>query len=242
MATLMAVSAISLQASAGVIYMTVESISGVATGDINGNSFNGGFWSLEFAIDDTFVDANPSDTNLGTFNGSIESGHLWLNGEMYTLTGDSAIGGITMSTSSSFDQIQLDFWNLNRGQFTTGSGGIFPAIASDINDLSSINTEVFVNDNSYLSSSFDFRINTDYATSYGGFTTLSGDLISLFDDADSSTGSFYIGFSDQSRVASVPAPGTGLLMATGLLGLVGVSKRKKNRRSLSIGKIKRHFS
>jgi hypothetical protein len=215
-----------------------------ATVDINEAGASQRSFVLEYEINDSIVDADPS-SYYGSFPNAIVGGKLSVNGSAYTLAGPSASGTINLADfsrlgpSSGLDGDRVVISPLDGGSviFTTGDDKVFSSLFADCNSLASAVAGSVINNTAsrtvestsqvnfplsppmfvppfFFSPGFDARLHT---------TT--GDLIALVKDDPPAAGNLTLAVS-RTPAIGVPEPGTFLLGSLGAAGLLLAARRR----------------
>ncbi len=124
--------------------VTIEIAGPGATGTIDGAPFSSATWRMAVDVDDTVADSNP-DAGFGVFPASITGARIEIEGTVYELAGDSALGEVALEDISKYlptaggDRI---FFRLGSGGslgMITGDDGLFGVLFTDNNDLQTVN-------------------------------------------------------------------------------------------------------
>ncbi len=126
-------------ALAGNLHVQVSG--GGANGFVDDQTFSGADWTIEFDVDDTVSDSN-SATESGSYAG-IVGGRIEIDGSLFELGGDSISGTLTLEDYGTSQRIFVHPSSGGFLQFVVGTT-LYPALADDVNDLSTVHTGVSV--------------------------------------------------------------------------------------------------
>jgi hypothetical protein len=175
-----------------------------ASGNVDGVGFSNSAWRLEFGIDENAADSELSP-DLGIFVDSILEGRIEIGGTLYELAGMSSQGLTALfdfPLPTGRHQVTVGPQSGGFVQFLTGSGGIFPALFANHEDMSSAVIGATVTD------STTDAFNNQSIISFQGeqaLHALGGELISIFENSGPASGNFSLSVSETSAFAA-PEP------------------------------------
>ena len=215
---------ISTFSNADTLYLTFSGNN--VSGNFDGsNHFSGASWIIEYAIDDTVVDAtmdsgsSPYYQNQGSFRNSIIGGALFLDvndgsgGTLYIMDGDSSTGHVHFNNTGIHNNLSINPTSSGYLQFITGGGGVFPTLFADQNYLNSAVLGTSITDDSTdpwnNRSYLNYQLRRDFDGSVsGGVITTSGVIISLFEAGVPAASKFTVSVSDQASILVPVNPDT----------------------------------
>lgn len=203
-------------------------------GSINGTPFTAATWVFEIEMDDAAAPITPAA--LPSIDNSALHDYvnvrLSINGEAFVLDLDSlkpAGGSITLGTSLGpmRDSIVANYMGIAHTVRLFGSNGNFyPAIVADVNDLTTFNSGVTINN-----SGADV-INSASYIDFNSVLSKSGDTI-ILDETSPATSGMISGSTSRTSAITFPSnsiptlPFTYLVMLSLCIGLISKSKLSK---------------
>ena len=195
-------------------------------------SFSNASYELIYHIDDTAALTYSSATHA-QYENAILGTTLKLNGEQFELTGDSAIGMLYLDQNNQYDSIGTNPLGGGYASQLTAPGDLFPALISNIFDLSTLNigealynttTDSF-NNSSWInfqgSNPITNPCNDPFFCFNSSLATSGGDYISMFANGGSGTSEMLVTVSYTNSVPAnnIPEPSTLAIFALAIFGL-----------------------